>query len=313
MKKSQKGNAKKSTKRSQIRTRAKKRMAVARPGNDMSLLSRHLNMILDPCGAPLAETAYSGPTGTIQRFVVTGSLSATTQQAGYIVLVPGGHRDNSAVLANGNTTNVVGYGTSFVPGYTTLNTVAGGARVVGACLQLHWNNSEQTRGGSIACGCIPAGEWQGGSTITTDQLYGLLPRKERIPAGECEIVWNPSPADMEFERVDSSITQSNFDDKNALAFAYQGPVGFAIAFTYTVIYEYVPKPGQGQPAHPTVHRSIPDPVGTLNTALAGIGFKNMPLVDVSKKIMSTMATYTPVGNALRIVKGVAGVVNTLLP
>lgn len=307
--------ANKTSKKKPAMARTKKpgKKALSPIPREPSLLGKHINMIIDPCAAPLTETAYTGQSGTIQRFVTTGVLNSTTQTAGYIVVVPGGFRISDAVQAGGGTSFTAGYGAANIPGYTFLNGSASGVRVVGACIQLHWNSSEATRGGTIACGTIPASSWQGGATVTIDSLVSVLPRKERVPSGECEIVWNPSQQDMNYERMDGAVSQTDFDDKNAMAFCYLGPAGFSIFYTITVIYEWTPKAGLGQPAHPTLHRSILDPIGQLNTTLVKMGFQNKPLRSFAKAAISTLAEYTPAGNALKVVKTGAKLINTLLP
>lgn len=291
--------------------KARKSQAVMK--REPTLLGKHINMILDPCAAPLTETGYTGVSGTIQRYSITGVLNSTTEGAGYIVVVPGGFRTVSQLALGGNTTFTPTYGVGGVPGYTTLNAVSNNVRPVGACLQLHWNGSEAARGGSIACGTVPASTWIGGVPTNIDNLFAVLPTKERIPSGECEIVWNPSQEDMAYERMDAAVTQADFDDKNAMAFAYTGPSGFSIFYTYTIIYEWTPKPGQGQPAHPTLHKSLIDPIGQINSTLVRLGFKNKPLTAMAKYAISTLAEFTPAGNAMKVVKTGAKLINTLLP
>lgn len=280
----------------------------------MNPLARdHMRMVLDPCAAPLNSPAYSGPSGTVQRFVVTGQLTSTTETACYMIASPAGFRTDYGVKALGSTTFTNGWGTGNQPGYTFLNTTTRGARPIGACLQVHWNGPERDRGGSLACGVVPASVWASPTTVTVDQLYQQLADKERIPSGECEILWNPSDQDSIYEVCDSAVSVSAFDDKNALAFAFLGPSGFQIAFTYTVIYEWIPKIGLGQPAHSTVVRSIPDAVSQINSALAAMGFKNKPFVSMANRALSTAATYSGAGTALKVVKTGARIINTLLP
>lgn len=288
-----------------------KNMSVRASYNPM--IRDHLRMVLDPCAAPTAQPAYAGSSGTVQRFVLTGALGSGTDTACYLIASPGGFRTDQATKLTNATSFTNGWGIGAQPGYTFLNTNARGARCIGACLQLHWNSSEQSRGGSLACGVLPASSWAAPSTVTVDQLYQLLDSKERIPSGECEILWNPSSEDAQYEICDSTVTVSNFDDKNALAFAFIGAPGFAIAYTYTVIYEWIPKLGLGQPAHSTVVRSIPDAVSQINTALSNMGFKNKPLMSLANKALSTAASYSAAGTAYRVLKTGAKVINTLLP
>lgn len=277
-----------------------------------SLLYKHLRMVLDPCQAPLTETAYAGPEGMVQRFVTTGQLSSLVNAAGYLVFIPGAFKTSGGTRVDGGTAGTVTYGVGDVPGYAFLNTNSRGARPIGACLRLHWNETELNRSGSIACGVLPASSLPDGASATIDQIYGLLPEKGRVPAGECEIVWNPSEEDVSYDGVIPTIG-STFEDKNALCFAYQGKPGFAIGWTYTLIYEWTPKTGLGMVGHSTVHKSIPDAVSQINNSLQAMGFKNKPLKAIANAVYNTVASYTPAGGALKLTKALAGAVHTLIP
>lgn len=279
-----------------------------------SLLSQHINMIIDPCASPLTSTAYSGPEGCIQRFVATGAVGGGSNQASAIVVVPGGFRFLTANLATGSTAWTPGYTTIGFPGYTFLNTNASGARCVGACLQVHWNGAESARGGSMSCGVLPAGAVKDGVATNIDALYGLLQNRERIPAGECEVKWNPSEEDANYDICDAAVTISNFDDKNAMAVVWQGPSGGVLAYTITLVYEWVPKIGLGQPAHTTIHKSIPDAVSQINNVLHRVGFKNTSLGTLlGNAAMTAVSSYTGAGTMLKVAQGVSGIVRTLLP
>jgi len=310
--KSNNGNKKsKQQPKKQGKTRAPRRRSATIRANP--LLEGHVKMVVDPCSAPIVPTAYAGVEGQIQRFVSSGNLTSTTEQAAIISIVPGGFRESFGVRATGSTAIALGYGTVNVPGYNFLQANSKGARVVGACLRIHWNSTELSRAGSIACGVVPASTVKAGATITADQLYGLLSEKQRIPSGECEIVWNPSEEDMSYDICDSTVTVTNFDDKNAMCFVYQGPAGFQLGWSLTVIYEWTPATGLGMVQHTSIHKSVPDAISQINNVLGKIGFRNKPLETAANTVFGTMAKYTPTGNALKLIKTATGVVHTLLP
>lgn len=293
---------------------ARRRSRAMRQVKGESLLGKHLRMILDPCAAPLTETAYSGVEGQISRFTASGQLFSSTDSTGYGIFVPGGFRDSLGTRLNGATASVLGYGVANVPGYTFLNANSRGARPVAACLRLHWNAAETNRLGSLACGVLPASTFPAGTSPTTDNMYTILSEKGRIPAGECEIIWNPSQEDMTYDLCDSTVTVSNFDDKNALVFAYAGAPNFAIAWTYTVIYEWTPKVALGFMQHSPVHKSVTDPIGTINNALHQLQFKSKPLIEKGVNMLfDTVGSYTGAGMAMKLAKVAAGAVTTLLP
>lgn len=276
-------------------------------------LREHINMVLDPCAAPLAPSIYSGPTGCVQRFVSTGALQSVTEGATYLCVVPGGFRTVSATLANQGTATTPGYGVGSVPGYSFLQANANGVRVLGACLEVHWNGSELNRAGSLACGVVPASTIRGGVVTNIDNIYTTLPTKERVPSGSCQIVWNPGKTDDVYGPCDTALGISDFDDKNAMVVAFQAPPGFLLAYTYTVIYEWTPRQGLGQPAHSTISRAAPDAVASINSILFTMGFTNRGLRNLASSAVGTVAKYSGAGSAFKVMQGGIRTINSLLP
>ena len=113
--------------------------------------------------------------------------------------------------------------TDRTPGYSFLTSVAAQARVVGACIKIHWNGTEMNRAGTTAFGSMQAGNINRGlNAMTADTLITLSPNKVRTQPGELEIRWNPAMEEEQYFLPGAS-TDANFDDRTALVFAYNGP------------------------------------------------------------------------------------------
>lgn len=273
--------------------------------NDAAFIG-HMRMVMDPCAAPAVGTVYSGASGVVTRHVSTGLLAGgASDQALSIVYAPSVYRICIANTLTGGVSYTPGYTTSGVPGYAFLNSVSRQSRVIGACLEIHWNGTELNRGGSIAYGVMQLSQYPGGSATTVDQLYGLLPHKTRVTPGSLQIRWNPAEEDESYDRCDAAVDVANNLDRNGLFFAYQGPPGGAFGYTLTTLYEWVPALGQGQPAPPTVRVSQPAAVSRINSVLAKVEHWG----DAASTLASGMATassavYSGANNVYKVAKGV---------
>lgn len=302
-----KSKAKKTQKRNARRPRQRGRMGVRRE------LAEHINMLMDPCGAPLTKSVYGGAAGVITRHSTSGQIVTTTEQAAFFGWVPGAFRTVFAQTATGGTAGAFNYTAGNVPGYNFLNSTSQQARIVGACLQFHWNGSESSRAGSIAVGCVPASSVKAGvATSTIDQVFAVLGAKSRIPAGEVEIKWNPANEDESYSPCDSAITVDAFDDRNALYFAYEGPGGAALAWTLTCVVEWTPRINNGQPAAPTIRRSEPSAVSSINNFLHSVGHTADNLEKTAVNAMSTVrSVYNATSTGYRLLKGASRAVQMI--
>lgn len=273
----------------------------------------HMRMVMDPCAAPATCSVYSGASGVVTRHVRTGQLSgAVGDQALSFAWGPSIYRVCEANTANGGTVYAPGYTAIGVPGYDFLNSVTAQSRVIGACLRIHWNGTELSRAGSVAYGCMQLSQYPGGVNTTVDNLFQMLPNKTRVVPGELEIRWNPVNEDESYEQCDSSVTVTNNQDRNGLFFAYQGPAGAAFGYTLTVLYEWVPALGQGQPSPPTVRKSLPAAVSHINSALSRIKHWGDGAHDLASQLATaTTAVYNSANTTYKVVKGAAKVIGEI--
>lgn len=302
--------AKKGAKNARKKPRGQ-RMRAATGSGDVAGFQGHMSMVVDPCSSMLTKSIYSGTPGVVTRHTTSGQLSANAgDQTLVLVYYPGAFKAYFASLVSGSTVITLTPATSGVPGYSFLNNTSSQARVVGSCLQIHWNGTEMARAGTVGYGVIQAGLIPG-TPITQDMLFTLCPHKTRVVPGELEVVWNPAAEDESYAPCDGT-TVENFNDRNAIIFTYQGPAGAVFGWSMTTIYEWQPRVNQGQPAPPSVRSSLPAAVPHINNTLSrikdwGHGAAHM----AANAAAATSAVYSGATNTYKLLKGVSGMVSTV--
>lgn len=236
----------------------------------------HLRMVMDPCQSELAPSVYGGVPGKIDRFTSCGQIALGTDTAVMFGWVPGAYRTVFAQAALGSTSVVPTYSFA-VPGGSYLSGISSAARVIGACMQLHYNGTEQNRGGSVALGTAQASEISGGTATTVDSVYTTLQTRCRTPPGEMECIWNPAIEDESYSPATASVTVDSFNDRTGIYFVYEGPSGATFAWTLTVIYEWIPLRTSEQMMPPTIKSTILDPIGQISNFLSKMGFHSSNL------------------------------------
>lgn len=288
-----------------------RRPRVVDPQRD--LLNGALRMILDPCGAELKPSAYSGQTGIVQRFSATYTYNSTNPFR-VLTWVPGRFRfwENNQ-LTGSATTGVISYG-AFVPGTAFLSANTQNARVLGACMDVSYLGKELDRSGYVAVGVVPAGTLPGAATTTIDSVTSRLAVKGRIPPGDFAIKWYPSNVDSEYVDVaDGTPGGDDFDMANAITMTTSGlPTGAQLVITLTCIVEWNPRENVGTVVNTLTAPSVPDAVSRINTQLHNIGRWWTNLGEVSENAMHTAsAVYSGATTAMHLAKGVTRMALTL--
>lgn len=246
----------------------RKPQALRLPGDEQGAdFKGHINMLIDPCGAPISRSIYSGQSGVITRHSISGTITPGANLAHVMWLSPGAFRDSSVNLASDLTAYTPSFGNGLVPGYSFLNGVTSKARCVSACLRVYWSGPELNRAGNIAYGCVTGGSYTATPGTTAAQMYNLLPKKSRVPDGAFEVRWNPADADEEYSNPDIAISPDDVNERNSLMFVFTGLANASFSYTYTTNIEWIPKPTSGQPAPPTIRQSTPAAVPKINNVL----------------------------------------------
>nr|WRQ65120.1 hypothetical protein [Tolivirales sp.] len=181
-----------------------------------SALENHLRMVVDPCNAPLTETAYPNASGVIRdrRKQVLSTSHTPTSTAGTYCRVIAWHPILGGLeLAIGTTDwpSSTEAGCNFRPltslsRYSDTNALYSG-RGVGGCLTMSWAGKELDRRGMIYSGVVSGGLiWthlsQGnggaGATVSPNTLAAALTTTCRTPNDKCEVTWVPTEYDSAF-------------------------------------------------------------------------------------------------------------------
>lgn len=211
---------------------------------DVTRISRHVNMIVDPCNAELGPTAYRGADGIVTRFRSNGNLGASAGKTGFIyVFYPAYNTVYTNYVNAGDlaTTNLVGG-----PGQAFLLASSESQRAVAACTALSYAGTELDRSGVIYSGVIPISCIQ--ATKTIEQIIALLQHETRTGDRPIEVKWSPSAVDEEYWTTGSVVPESA-GDRNCIVFI---GMGFNAATTSpnhvvvnTLIAEWRPEAGLG--------------------------------------------------------------------
>lgn len=234
---------------------------MARPGMGLersrisTVAANHWRMVSDPCGAPLAESAYPGRSGITSRFTGVFTYAGGTETA-FLA------NYNFAALAAAinpllaSTTSVTQSYNVVLPGQTFLNANAAAFRTIGACVSIQYVGTELNRAGTIYGGVLTANSIPAGIATTVDACKVLLPNETRTPGERIlDLKWFPGYAEMEY---DVSSGSDNFNnDHNALCVAAAGmTAGLGLVIRVTTIVEWLPKL--------TLGMSMPSPVAGTN-------------------------------------------------
>lgn len=190
-------------------------------------LINHMNMVVDPCNAPLTETAYPNSSGVIRdRRKLLNNVSHTpASTAGTYSKTIAWHpilggfelAAGAETFPSANATNC-----NFVPvpalaRFSDTNAFYS-ARGVGGCLSVAWTGKELDRRGIVYSGVVSGGliwthlaQANGGSgtQISPSVLAASLTTTCRTPNDKCEVTWVPTEYDSSFTDLIPFSTANN--------------------------------------------------------------------------------------------------------
>lgn len=274
------------------RRTGKKRTPIVEVNGDR--VSSHVNMVLDPCNAPMAPNAYRGSDGinTRLRQVLPGIASVATP---YLIHVfyPRYNGLWVTAVANPNAALTTSYATPG-PGQAYLLANADSQRVVAACTQVAYIGSELNRQGQIYGGVLPEKALEG---ATFNQLVALCQGGERVPDHLFEVKYVPTAVDENYWDT-GAAAPADGGDANVLVILVNGGgvVDINLTLTNTLIAEWRPKFGIGM-AVPTPNTpDAPAGLERVKSELARRGNWWMPTVRAGMQVARTLAeTYATGG------------------
>lgn len=239
---------------------------------ETEVLKGAIGMIVDPCGATLKHSAFSGQQGVVQRFSTTYTMTSATDLYRVFTWIPGRFRSWSGSGVTGTTGLTPSYG-GLVPGYNFLTNNAQNARCLAACLDVSYLGKELDRAGYVAVGVVPAGTLNSTTLTNTEKTATRLAVKERLPPTDFSLKWYPSNADTEYVVPGAAIPGGDdFDIANSLTFAALGlPAGAQLVVTLTAIYEWNPRQDLDGVVNTSTSITVPDAVSRINGVLSTAG------------------------------------------
>lgn len=248
---------------------ASKQLAAPRPGFADARVRSHVNMVVDPCNAPLGPTAYRGADGFITRFkgIYPVTVSAATPYYLFIYY-PAYNSVWAQPVGNINEALAPAYAVQG-PGQPFLLTNADSQRVVSACTTFRFAGSELNRQGIVYRGNLPQVATVGASL---QQLMTLCQCVDRMPDGQLDTKWNPSPAEEEYWSTGPAAPDAG-GDRNVIVTIVQGSsvVDMPISLTVTLISEWRPRFGIGMQVPTPSTADAPAGLERVRTALSTFG------------------------------------------
>jgi hypothetical protein len=158
----------------------------------------HTNMLLDPCGSVLGQTAYRGMDGFVNRFVNTNVLPFVAGKTGFIhTFYPAYNSTGTQVLNAADSVPVIPL--SVGPGQGFMLQNASSQRAIAACCSVTYTGTELNRSGSIYMANLPLSALEGNKS--PNELLRLCQHVIRTPDSTIDVKWNPSPIEEEYWTV----------------------------------------------------------------------------------------------------------------
>lgn len=241
------------------RRRRQGRRRMARPNMPGLLSSAQLNhatLLQRPFVANLPSTPciYEGEQGTINRFVVDGTvnLGATNTAALYIFHPNTGGVFSIAVNAPSDNLGAIGLQTTLAltPGFNTLTSVAQKQRTVASALRMTIPGlSLTTIVGEFAFGVASLDTVLNFTTVNSAFQYSQA--RHNVTRDLHELRWYPGAFDSRYATVIAganvvALSGTDANDTNAMFFAVRGlPVSTIVGVTTTNVVEWTPRPQSG--------------------------------------------------------------------
>lgn len=239
--------------------RAKRRTGPRAKSVMSAALSNHLHMVVDPCNAPLTETAYPNASGVIRdrrKFLYNVSHTPATTAGTYSKTIAwhpimGGFELSvgAELFPSANATNCTFTPVPSLFRFADTNAFYS-ARGVGGCLSVSWTGKELDRRGIVYSGVVSGGlvwthlaQASGGSgtQISPSVLAASLTTTCRTPNDKCEVTWVPTEYDSTFMDLVPYTTANNSALQEQLAklnfvvmvCVFTQAVGEAVSLGYT--------------------------------------------------------------------------------
>lgn len=238
---------------------------------DVTRITRHVNMIVDPCNAELGPTAYRGSDGIISRFRNVQTIGPSGAKTGFAFIFYPAY--NAIMALNANSSDSLAFvPTTGGPGQSFLLASGSAQRAVGACTSISYTGTELDRSGILYTGVVPIAAL--GVSKTLAEIAMLLQHEQRVSDAMIEVKWSPSSIEEEYWES-GTTTPSGSGDRNAIVVIGLGlnPATTSSNFSLinTLIAEWRPEPGNGlSTPNPSSH-DVPGGLEKVRSVLQKMG------------------------------------------
>lgn len=250
-------------------TKALKRSNV----DDLSRLTRHVNMIIDPCNAELGPTAYRGADGIVSRFRNVVDITGTAGKTGFVYVYYPAYNTYYYLNVNaGDLVSIAALPNFAGPGQAYLLSSGDSQRAVAGCTAISYTGTELDRSGIIYSGVVPAAAL--GSARSVSQIVSLLQHETRTPDVPIELKWSPSAVEEEYWASGAAVPEGA-GDRNLLVYVGFGLNAATTSANFTLINTFIaewrPEAGLGlSNPNPSSH-DVPGGLEKVRSVLSRMG------------------------------------------
>lgn len=299
-----------------------------------------MNMIVDPCNAPLTETIYPNSSGVLRnrvRRIFVSSHSPSTTDAPYARVIayhpvlgayylgPSGDENSYPIASESRSFHRIKHLARFDD--ASFSTVYS-ARAISGCLSMTWNGKELDRKGTIYSGVVSGGFiftflatslGGAGQTLPASTIMSMLAATCRVPNDKCEVNWVPTEFDANWtDPQPNNVTGASpaievlFNKTNFAIMVWTGPqkVGDLVGFSETTVSIVEENPNTNQYIQDSAHVSSTGIVGGVTHIVSALQKKDTAwYINTFKKLgqfgLNAISAYAR-GGALGLVSEVAG-------
>jgi len=226
-----------------------------------------LRLIMDPCEAEMAHGYALSTEGIVQRFTQYYTPTATTETSFSYAVFPTFYNTGGVYQNLGSGTGAIGTTvTAQLPGQTFLDANADTISTLAACVEVLYTGTVVNRKGYIAVAQGNTSAIIDAVSTATNTFSGLVALSNAaapIPSSTVAVRWSPTVSN--FNGSANAAETSAITSTNGVLVTAVGVNPSDFVVRVTIVYEYTPKIGLGQPLA-RVSRTTPPGVGERITS-----------------------------------------------
>lgn len=279
-----------------------------------------LQLVADPCHAPLVNGYGLSTTGIVQRFVDFKYLTPGNTDAVVLLFNPADLRAGNfggVAVSQGAYSAPVNFVRSSAPGSAFVIANADSVSTLAACISVAYVGPLMERKGFVGVCQAPwhvLNDIMYSTTVTPTELLKYCQSVGPVPSHSVEVKWSPGSGNYTgANQVSTAQEATGAISDNGLMVVLTGVDPAQFMFRIVNALEYAPKFTMGQPAA-RVTKQIPPGVGSRIISTldrAGHWWHNLGDAAASAARLGSSVLYGA-GNAIRLARGGAAIASHLL-